>query len=124
MTKRLGKTPYELWRRRKPDVSYFKVFGSKCYIHNNGKSQLKTFDPKAERGIFLGYAARIKAYRVFNNSSNIVEITPHVRFDESTFECREQAKRQQFAEEPTEPQQMTRSQAARLKNLAESWYGP
>ena len=26
------KTPYELWYGYKPNVSYLKVFGSKCYI--------------------------------------------------------------------------------------------
>jgi hypothetical protein len=30
--KLLKKTPYELLIGNKPNVSYFKVFGSKCYI--------------------------------------------------------------------------------------------
>ena len=29
----LGKTPYELLNRKKPDVSFFQVFGCKCYIY-------------------------------------------------------------------------------------------
>ena len=75
---------------------------------------MKTFDAKASKGIFLGYAAQIKAFRVFNHSSRIVEITPHVNFDESSFEYREQVRSQ-----GTEPQVLTRSQALRQKNLAE-----
>ena len=27
-------TPYELFNGRKPNISYFKVFGSKCFILN------------------------------------------------------------------------------------------
>ena len=30
----LTKTPYELWNNKKPNVSYFKVFGCKCFILN------------------------------------------------------------------------------------------
>ena len=26
------KTPYELWKRRKPNVKYFKIFESTCFI--------------------------------------------------------------------------------------------
>ena len=26
------KTPYELWKRRKPNVKYFRIFGSTCFI--------------------------------------------------------------------------------------------
>jgi hypothetical protein len=29
----LEKTPYELLNGRKPDVSFFQVFGCKCYIY-------------------------------------------------------------------------------------------
>ena len=33
LQKFLGKTPYELLNRKKPDVSFFRVFGCKCYIY-------------------------------------------------------------------------------------------
>ena len=26
------KTPYELWKRRKPNVKYFRIFGTTCFI--------------------------------------------------------------------------------------------
>ena len=32
LKKESNKTPYELWYGHKPNVSYLKVFGSKCYI--------------------------------------------------------------------------------------------
>ena len=28
----LNKTPYELWKDRKPNIGYFKVFGCKCFV--------------------------------------------------------------------------------------------
>ncbi|XP_070008199.1 uncharacterized protein [Nicotiana sylvestris] len=34
------KTPYELLKGRKPNISYLRTFGCKCYVHNNGKDSL------------------------------------------------------------------------------------
>ena len=48
------KTPYELWYGYKPNVSYLKVFGSKCYILK--ESRKGKFDAKCDEGIFLGYS--------------------------------------------------------------------
>jgi hypothetical protein len=29
---KINKTPYEIWRGKKPTVKYFRTFGSRCYI--------------------------------------------------------------------------------------------
>ena len=47
---------YELRKNRKPNISYFHAFGSKCFVHNNRKKILGTFDGKSDKGIFLGYS--------------------------------------------------------------------
>ena len=60
-------TSYELFNNKKPNISYFKVFGSKCFILNT-KDQLGKFDSKADEGIFVGYSELSKAYRVFNTT--------------------------------------------------------
>lgn len=39
-----NKTPYELFRGRKPNVSHLRTFGCKCFVNNNGKSNLGKFD--------------------------------------------------------------------------------
>ncbi|CAH9089121.1 unnamed protein product, partial [Cuscuta epithymum] len=75
------KTPYELWKERKPNVSHFHVFGSKCFILNNGKDYLKPFDPKSDEGIFLGYSATSKAFRILNKRTLVVEESIHVVFE-------------------------------------------
>jgi transposase InsO family protein len=50
----LKKTSYELLTGNKPNVSYFRVFGSKCYILvKNGRNS--KFAPKAVEGFLLGY---------------------------------------------------------------------
>ena len=86
INKQHGKTPYDLWKGRKPNVSYFHVFGSKCFIHNNGSQSLKTFDPKADEGIFLGYAKNGKNFRILNKIKSKVEESIHVVFDDANQE--------------------------------------
>ncbi|KAH9696622.1 hypothetical protein KPL71_023234 [Citrus sinensis] len=78
----LNKTPYELWKDRKPNIGYFKVFGYKCFVLNT-KDNLGKFDSKSDVGIFLGYSNSSKAYRVYNKRTLVVEESMHVTFDES-----------------------------------------
>ena len=79
----LKKTPYELYKGKKPIISYFKPFGCHCYILNHGKINLGKFDSKSDNGIFLGYSHSSRAYRVYNKRNKVVEESPHVLFDES-----------------------------------------
>ena len=78
----MDKTPYELWKNKKPNISYFKVFGSKFFILNT-KDNLGKCDAKSNVGIFLGYSSSSKAYRVFNQKIMVVEESIHVVFYES-----------------------------------------
>ncbi|GAB2272695.1 hypothetical protein Dimus_038989 [Dionaea muscipula] len=66
----LKKTPYELWKDKKPNVSHFHAFGCKCFILNNAKDNLGKFDVKSDEGIFVGYASNSKAFRIFNKRTD------------------------------------------------------
>jgi len=79
----LKKTPYELYKGRKPSVSHLRVFGCKCFVLNNGKENLGKFDAKSDEGVHIGYALNGHAYRVFNKRLLIVEESMHVVFDEA-----------------------------------------
>jgi transposase InsO family protein len=85
----LKKMSYELLTGNKPNVSYFRVFGSKCYILVK-RGRHSKFAPKAIEGFLLGYDSNTKAYRVFNKSSGFVEVTSDVVFDETNGSPREQ----------------------------------
>jgi hypothetical protein len=85
----LKKTSYELLTGNKPNVSYFRVFGSKCYIRVK-KGRHSKFAPKAVEGFLLGYDSNTKAYRVFNKSSGLVGVSSGVVFDETNGSPREQ----------------------------------
>jgi hypothetical protein len=68
----LKKTPYELLIGRKPNISYFWVFGCKCYILRKG-TRLSKFQSKYDEGFLLDYSLNRKAYRVYNQRSGLVE---------------------------------------------------
>nr|KAJ0224455.1 hypothetical protein LSAT_V11C100033920 [Lactuca sativa] len=74
----------KLLKGRKPDISYFYVFGCVCYILNQRDQCLK-FEGKFDEGVFLGYSSISKAFRVFNLLRQTVEETSHVTFDEDSF---------------------------------------
>ena len=79
----MKKTPYELFKGRRPVLSHIKVFGCKCFILNNGKENLGKFDGKADEGVFLGYDIQSHAYMVYNKRLMTVEESMHVVFDET-----------------------------------------
>jgi hypothetical protein len=67
---------------KKPNVSYYKVFASKFFILiKRGRSS--KFSPKAVEGFLLGYDSNTRAYRVFNKSTGLVEVSCDIVFDET-----------------------------------------
>ena len=58
------KTPYELWKGRKPNVKYFRIFGSTCFILKD-RENVGKFDSQSNEGIFLGYSSTSKIYRIY-----------------------------------------------------------
>jgi hypothetical protein len=80
--KLLKKNPFELLIGRKPNISYFNVFGFKCYILRK-RSRLYKFEKKCDEGFLLGYSSNSKAYRVFNKTHGIIEEAYDVEFNET-----------------------------------------
>jgi hypothetical protein len=78
----LKKTSYELLTDKKPNDSYFRVFGSKCFILIK-RGRNSKFAPKAVEGFLLGYDSNTRAYRVFNKSTGLVEVSYDIVFDET-----------------------------------------
>nr|GEY12225.1 retrovirus-related Pol polyprotein from transposon TNT 1-94 [Tanacetum cinerariifolium] len=76
-----GKTPYELLHNKLPDLSFLHVFGTLCYPTNDSEN-LGKLQPKADIGIFIGYAPTKKAFRIYNKRTRRIVKTIHVDFDE------------------------------------------
>ncbi|GJZ40936.1 reverse transcriptase domain-containing protein [Tanacetum coccineum] len=54
---RHNKTPYELVHDKKPDLTFFRVFGALCYPTNDSEN-LGKFQAKADIGIFVGWMSK------------------------------------------------------------------
>jgi len=100
----LKKTPYELLKGRKPNISHLKVFGCKCFILNKGKDNLGKFDSKAYEGILLGYSLHGHVYRAYNRRNMLVEEFMYIAFDETNQNIQESTKTGEDDEVPTEQQ--------------------
>ena len=76
------KTPYELWKGRKPNVKYFRIFGSTCFILKD-RENVGKFDSQSDEGIFLGYSSTSKTYRVYNKRTKKAMEIVNVVIDEA-----------------------------------------
>ena len=78
--------------------SDLRVFGSKCFILIK-RGRKSKFAPKTVEGFLLGYDSNTRAYRVFNKSSGLVEVSCDVVFDESNGSQVEQAHLDEIGDE-------------------------
>nr|GEZ27396.1 integrase, catalytic region, zinc finger, CCHC-type, peptidase aspartic, catalytic [Tanacetum cinerariifolium] len=74
-----------------PTYHFFHVFGALCYPTNDSDN-LGKLKPKADIGIFIGYAPTKKAFRIYNRRSIRIVETIHVDFDELTSMASEQTR--------------------------------
>ncbi|GJT31460.1 retrovirus-related pol polyprotein from transposon TNT 1-94 [Tanacetum coccineum] len=77
----LQQNSIELMHDKKPDLSFFHVFGSICYPTNDSED-LGKLNAKANIGIFVRYAPAKKAFRIYNRRTQKIIETIHVTFDE------------------------------------------
>ncbi|KAL4089751.1 hypothetical protein QTP88_024723 [Uroleucon formosanum] len=63
-----GKPPYELYYKVVPYIKHLRVFGTVVYTHIP-KQKRRNWDPKSEKGIFVGYSNSTKGYRI--NSTGV-----------------------------------------------------
>jgi hypothetical protein len=85
----LKKISYELLTGNKSSVSYFQVFGSKCYVLQKMPKSSK-FSPKVYECFLLGYDSNSRAYHIFNMDFSCIEITCDTMFDETNDSQKEQ----------------------------------
>ena len=74
-------TPEEVFFGKKPNVSYFKIFGSSVYFHVT-KDARKNLEPIAEVEIFLGYTDTPHNYQVYFSDNKVTIFRRYVKFDE------------------------------------------
>ncbi|GKA62283.1 retrovirus-related pol polyprotein from transposon TNT 1-94 [Tanacetum coccineum] len=80
--RRHGKTPYELYNNKPPNLRIFMYLFALCYLQ--GCENLGKLQPKADIGISISYAPTKKAFRIYNKRTRRMIETIHVDFDELT----------------------------------------
>ena len=76
------RTPQEVWSGKPPDLSNLRIFGSPAYAHiNQGK-----LEPRAIKGIFIGYPEGVKGYRIWciDGKPSRIIVSRDVVFDEGS----------------------------------------
>nr|GEX70919.1 Gag-Pol polyprotein [Tanacetum cinerariifolium] len=73
------KTPYEVVHNKKPDLTFFKVFGALCYPTNDNED-LRKLQPTADTGIFVGYAPSRKGTRSYIFDAWTNKLSPRTKY--------------------------------------------
>ena len=76
------KSPMEIVKNRKIDLSHLKVFGCICFVHVQSLHRDK-LDPRATKCIFLGYSSTQKGYKCYNPQLKRLIVSKDVRFHET-----------------------------------------
>jgi hypothetical protein len=77
-----GKTPFEVWYRRRHAVHHLRTFGCVIYMKNT-KPNLKKLEDRGRKMVFVGYEHGSKAYRAYDLVTGHVTIMRNLVFDES-----------------------------------------
>lgn len=77
-------TPYEHWYGRKPNVSYFRVFGCLAYVHIP-KELRRKLEGKASKVVFVGYPSGTKGWKFFDPISKRMFVSRDAVFLEDQF---------------------------------------
>ena len=95
-------TPHEVWNPGEvPDVSYFRIFGCKAYVHIPADKHRKV-DAKAFEATFVRYEPGAKGYWLWDKRTHSLKLSRDVTFDESAFPSK-QSDEQHSAPLPSAP---------------------
>jgi hypothetical protein len=76
-----GKTPWEMFYGKKPQVGHLRVFGSPVFMHVPKELRHK-LQPVSEKGWFCGYEPDAKAYRILRERDGRIIVSRDVVVDE------------------------------------------
>ena len=76
-----GKTPFEAWHGRKPNVSFLRTFGCVGHVKNT-KPHLGKLEDRSTPMVLLGYEEGTKAYRLYDLRGGKVVVSCDIVFDE------------------------------------------
>ena len=81
-SKSVSSTPYEIWRGKKPNLKYFKIWGCSAYVKRNFGHKL---DTRADKYLFVGYPKDSIGYLFYHPTEQKVFVSRHATFMEKEF---------------------------------------
>ena len=81
-SKTVSSTPYEIWRGKKPNLKYLKIWGCLAYVKRNFGHKL---DARADKCLFVGYPRDSIGYLFYHPTEQKVFVSRHATFLEKEF---------------------------------------
>ncbi|GKA55088.1 retrotransposon protein, putative, ty1-copia subclass [Tanacetum coccineum] len=107
-TKKVDKTPYELWYGKVPNLSYLKVWGCEALVKWDTPDKLQQRSVKC---IFIGFPKETMGYYFYFLPENKIVVTRYAEFFEKNFITHEVSRRaidlQEIQDEDTSPSEIT-----------------
>nr|GEV61212.1 hypothetical protein [Tanacetum cinerariifolium] len=82
-TKKVDKTPYEIWHGQAPKLSYLKVWGCEALVKHDTLTKPNKLEPISFKCIFVGYPKEMMRYSFYNPFENEVFVSWNAEFFET-----------------------------------------
>ncbi|GJV39564.1 retrotransposon protein, putative, ty1-copia subclass [Tanacetum coccineum] len=83
-TKKVEKTPYEVWHGQAPKVSYLKVWGCEALVKRDTLTKPDKLEPRSIKCIFIGYPKETMGYSFYYPPENKVLVARNAEFLENS----------------------------------------
>nr|GEU60022.1 RNA-directed DNA polymerase, eukaryota [Tanacetum cinerariifolium] len=82
-TKKVEKTPYEVWHGKAPKLSYLKVWGCEVLVKRDTLTKPHKLEPRSIKCIFVGYPKKMMGYSFYYPPENKVLVARNAEFLEN-----------------------------------------
>nr|GFC63889.1 retrotransposon protein, putative, Ty1-copia subclass [Tanacetum cinerariifolium] len=115
-TKKVDKTPYELWHGKVPNLSYLKVWGCEAHVKRHTVEKL---EQRSVKCIFVGYPKETMGYYFYYPPENKVVVERYEDFLEREFILQKESGRVvELDDEDTIPSENTSKHPIEAESLA------
>ncbi|GKA67910.1 retrotransposon protein, putative, ty1-copia subclass [Tanacetum coccineum] len=83
-TKKVEKTPYEVWHGQAPKLSYLKVWGCEALVKRDTLTKPDKLEPRSIKCIFVGYPKETMGYSFYCPPENKVIVARNAEFFENS----------------------------------------
>nr|GEX42759.1 retrovirus-related Pol polyprotein from transposon TNT 1-94 [Tanacetum cinerariifolium] len=83
-TKKVEKTPYEVWHGKAPKLSYLKVWGCEALVKRDTPTKPDKLEPRSTKCIFVGYPKETMGYSFYFPPENKVFVAQNAEFLENS----------------------------------------